>query len=69
MLKRSFAEFHAQRAAPEVLEALQRGRERLAQLHARPWPSSPLGTTRADVERYHSINARIEALSSKIQVG
>lgn len=69
MLKRSFAEFHAQRAAPEALEALQKGQERLAQLRARPWPGSFLGTSRADVEAYHGLNRRIEDLSSELQVG
>ena len=68
MLKRSFAEFHAQRAAPEALEALQAGQERLAQLRARPWPHSFLGTSRRDVEEYHSVGRRIEALSSELQV-
>lgn len=46
MLRRSFAEFHAQRAQPELLQALERGQAALARLHARPWPASPLGTTR-----------------------
>ena len=68
MLKRSFAEFHAQRAAPEALEALQKGQERLAQLRARPWPHSFQGTSRQEVEDYHSIGRRIEELSSELQV-
>ena len=68
MLKRSFAEFHAQRAAPEALEALQQGQRRLAQLRARPWPGSPLGTGRQEVEEYHRLNMRIEELSRELQV-
>ena len=32
MLKRSFAEFHAQRAQPEALRALEEGQSRLAAL-------------------------------------
>ncbi len=32
MLKRSFAEFHAQRAQPEALRALEEGQARLAAL-------------------------------------
>ncbi len=69
MLKRSFAEFHAQRAAPEALEALQKGQERLAQLRARPWPHSFQGTSRQEVEEYHSVGRRIEKLSGELQVG
>ena len=68
MLRRSFAEFHAQQAAPEALEALRVGQERLAQLRARPWPHSFLGTSRRDVEEYHSAGRRIEELSSELQV-
>ena len=67
MLKRSFAEFHAQRAAPEALQALERGQECLAALRARPWPGSLLGTERAEVERYQALSARIEALSAELQ--
>ena len=47
MLKRSFAEFHAQRAQPELLAALERGQGALAALRARPWPASPLATSRS----------------------
>lgn len=46
MLRRSFAEFHAQRAQPELLQALEKGQAALARLHARPWPVSPLETSR-----------------------
>lgn len=46
MLRRSFAEFHAQRAQPELLAALEKGRAALGRLRARPWPASPLGSTR-----------------------
>lgn len=68
MLKRSFAEFHAQRAAPEALEGLRLGQQRLAALRARPWPSSFLGTCREAVEQYFSLSQRIEALSVELQV-
>lgn len=46
MLKRSFAEFHAQRSAPGLAEALAKGRAALQRLNARPWPASPLGVAR-----------------------
>ncbi len=68
MLKRSFAEFHAQRAAPEALEGLRAGQLRLAALLMRPWPSSFLGTSREAVERYFGLSQRIEALSVELQV-
>ncbi|CAL8471306.1 g10848 [Coccomyxa elongata] len=67
MLKRSFAEFHAQRAAPEALEGLRAGQQRLAALRARPWPSSFLGTSREAVERYFALSQRIKALSVELQ--
>ena len=68
MLKRSFAEFRAQRAAPELLQALEKGQARLAQLRARPWPAGLHGTTREEVEQYHDLTRRIEALSTDLQV-
>lgn len=46
MLKRSFAEFRSQRAQPELLEALEKGQAALARLRSRPWPVSPLATSR-----------------------
>ena len=68
MLKRSFAEFHAQRAAPDALEALQKGRARLDELRGHPWPASLLGTRREEVARYHALSQRIEALTVELQV-
>lgn len=67
MLKRSFAEFHAQRAQPEVQEALHRGQQALRRLRARPWPQSPLGTTRDAVEEYAEIAAAAETLGDRVQ--
>ncbi len=69
MLKRSFAEFHAQRAAPDALAKLEAARAQLAALRARPWPHSYLGTTREEVEEYHSLTVRIDRLSGALQVG
>lgn len=68
MLKRSFAEFHAQRAAPEAREALAAGKAALAALRARPWPPSRRGTPRNEVERYWALTQRIEALDALLQV-
>jgi hypothetical protein len=68
MLKRSFAEFHAQRAAPEAREALAAGEAALAALRARPWPASRRGTGRAEVERYVALTRRVEALGALLQV-
>ena len=68
MLKRSFLEFHAQKAAPEALIAVEKGRAALARLRARPWPASAAGATRDEVERYCEVGARIEELSAELQV-
>jgi antiviral helicase SKI2 len=64
MMRRSFAEHHAQRAAPEAAAALARGRAALARLRARPWPASPLGTRREEVEEYAALSERAEALGA-----
>lgn len=64
MMRRSFAEHHAQRAAPEAAAALARGRAALARLRARPWPASPLGTRREEVEEYAELSERAEALGA-----
>jgi antiviral helicase SKI2 len=67
MLKRSFAEFHSQRAAPEAQVALKKGQDALRRLRARPWPISPLGTTREDVEHYAEVAAAAESLGNEVQ--
>ncbi|KAL4421866.1 hypothetical protein ABPG77_003668 [Micractinium sp. CCAP 211/92] len=67
MLKRSFAEFHAQRSQPELLQALERGQAALARLRARPWPMSPLGTTREEMEQYCRLCMDIEKLDARLQ--
>ena len=69
MLKRSFAEFRAQTAAPEQQALLIKGQAALEALRARPWPHSMQGTTREEVEQYHSLCHRIEQLSADVQVG
>ena len=67
MLKRSFAEFHAQKREPELMKVLEAGQRALRRLRAQPWPRSPLGTTREDLERYYKICAEIEDLGSSIE--
>ncbi len=67
MLKRSFAEFHAQRAAPEAREALAAGEAALAALRAWPWPASRRGTGRPEVERYVALTRRVESLGALLQ--
>jgi hypothetical protein len=68
MLKRSFLEFHAQKAAPEALVALQKGRDALVRLRGRPWPASLSGATRPELEEYCEACARIEELTAFLQV-
>lgn len=67
MLKRSFAEFHAQKAAPQKVAALQRGQRLLTAYASRPWPVCYLGCSREDVLEYYRVSERIEELSSSIQ--
>lgn len=76
MLKRSFLEFHAQKAAPEAAAALARGQSALAALRSMHWPALPAAedgspqhaATRAEVQEYVAVNSRVEALSRKLQV-
>lgn len=67
MLKRSFAEFHAQKAAPEALQAMEGARRKLAALKSRTWPASYLGTTRDEVEEYFRLSTSIERLTLELQ--
>lgn len=68
MLKRSFAEFHAQRSHPEALQKLAEGKARLEALRARPWPNSPQATSQQEVEEYYHLSEHIQALTNHIQV-
>lgn len=68
MLKRSFAEFHAQRSHPEALQKLAEGKARLEALRAKPWPHSPLATSQQDVVEYYHLSDRVRALTTHIQV-
>lgn len=67
MLKKSFAEFHAQRAVPEVARALEKGRRMLGKMRARQWPVSPLGTSREEVEEYAEVCEGIAGLDGQLQ--
>jgi hypothetical protein len=49
MLKRSFAEFYAQRSAPKDLEAMRLGEIKLGQYKCAPWPACTLGCSKAEV--------------------
>jgi antiviral helicase SKI2 len=68
MLKRSFAEFHAQKAQPEKLQELEAGRQLLAAYAARPWPSCYVGCSRREVHEYHECNAQLEGALEAVQV-
>ena len=68
MLKRSFAEFHAQKAQPESLEAIEKGQAALARLRGQAFPEPLLGSTREDVVDYHNITQDIEDISKELQV-
>ena len=69
MLKRSFAEFHAQKAQPESLAAIERGQSALARVRAQTFPSAFRGTTKQDVLDYFLITQDIDDLSKELQVG
>lgn len=67
MLKRSFAEFHAQKAQPEALSALKKGQSALGRLQQKAFPESAFGTTKAEVEEFHAVTMAIKDLS-EVQV-
>ena len=68
MLKRSFAEFHAQKAQPESLEAMGKGQAALARVRAQPFPAALLGTSKEEVVDYHNITQDIDDISKELQV-
>jgi len=67
MLKRSFAEFHAQRCAPDEQKAIIAGQNALVKLQEKPWPVSNMDSTKEEVEHYVDISLRAERLGSQIQ--
>merc|ERR1711965_464296 len=52
MIRRSFAEFHAQRALPNQKALLKRAQAAVADLAAAPWPECYLNCSREEVEAY-----------------
>ncbi|GBF97557.1 hypothetical protein Rsub_10158 [Raphidocelis subcapitata] len=66
MLRRSFAEFHAQRAQPERVAELEAGRHQLAAYASAEWPPCVLGCGRGEVERYAALCGRIDALAASV---
>ena len=69
MLKRSFAEFHAQRTAPAGAAELAAVEAELAAAAAAAWPATALGCGREEVEAYADVCEAIERLSGQLQVG
>lgn len=67
MMKRSFAEFHAQKAIPDGLVAIKKGEAALRRLRNRTWPASPLGTTREEVVEYVDMAMAADALGQQVQ--
>ncbi|KXZ46609.1 hypothetical protein GPECTOR_42g820 [Gonium pectorale] len=67
MLKRSFAEFHAQRSAPAGAAELAALESQLAAAAAAPWPATSLGCSRAEVEEYADVCEEVERLSERLQ--
>ncbi|MEW5316769.1 MAG: hypothetical protein WDW38_008119 [Sanguina aurantia] len=67
MLKRSFAEFHSQRGAPQALQVLNDLAAQLSGLETGPWPSCAHGCSREAVTEYHAVQTAIDMLSNKLQ--
>ncbi|GIL59558.1 hypothetical protein Vafri_14316, partial [Volvox africanus] len=67
MLKRSFAEFHAQRAAPAGAAELAALEGELAAAAAAPWPATALGSSREEVEEYVALCEELEIIDAQLQ--
>lgn len=68
MLRRSFAEFHAQRAQPGKSAALAAGQAQLAVYHSTPWPGCVRGCSKAQLVEYCELGQRIDTVSKQLQV-
>jgi len=67
MMKRSFAEFHAQRAAGESAQVLRRAEAALSRLRGREWPGAGGEDDRELFRRYCSLGLKIARLSREVQ--
>ncbi|GFR45795.1 hypothetical protein Agub_g7250, partial [Astrephomene gubernaculifera] len=67
MLKRSFAEFHAQRSAPAGAAELAALTSQLAAAGAAGWPATGLGCSREEVEEYVGVCEEIEEMEGRLQ--
>ena len=67
MMRRSFAEFHAQRSGPQDRETLRIGQKALDNLRTRSWPTSPQALTKEEIEDYVELSLNAERLTEIIQ--
>jgi antiviral helicase SKI2 len=67
MLKRSFAEWRAQRSMPKGQQQLEDIERRLARARTIPWPQCIAGCCKEEMEDYLQCTLKIEDLNSKIQ--
>lgn len=67
MLRRSFAEFHAQRSAPEDRAAIALGQKALQRMYDKPWPVSPNMLAKNEVEDYVDLSLNIERITEILQ--
>ncbi|WIA30222.1 hypothetical protein OEZ86_000313 [Tetradesmus obliquus] len=67
MLRRSFAEFHAQRAQPGKSAALAAGQAQLAAYQGSRWPGCLKGCSRGELQQYVDLGQRIDDISSQLQ--
>jgi antiviral helicase SKI2 len=66
MIRRSFAEFHAQRALPDQQKLLAAAQAKVAELAQAPWPECYAGCTREEVEEYADLAATCEDLTAAL---
>src|SRR5689334_8777967 len=69
MLRRSFAEFHAQRAQPGKSAALSAGAAQLDVYRSTPWPDCIRGCDREQLVEYCDITQKITDINEQLQVG
>lgn len=67
MLRRSFAEFHAQKSLPEEKKKIELLQEVLAQVQARPWPACLFNCSKHEVASFERAVARLEDESLEIR--